>query len=261
MPSNPGPAPDDQAARSTTEAAHQNADRVHYFEVKAANAAAFDEVHPDEFAVSPASWVQRLPLTDQRVAARDLGAAVRDLSAVLPINSASPDHLAAAAELVRQAHALVVEQPLRDPITPDERVDLLLRGDPEAWSAFDFNPMVGRASALAPPLEVTLTPTGVSCEVSFSAAYEGPPGCVHGGFIAAAFDEVLGAAQTLSGAAGMTGRLLVSYRSPTPLNEPLRIEATFDGRDGRKLSCSGRMFHGDTLTAEAEALFICLVFD
>ena len=30
-------------------------------------------------------------------------------------------------------------------------------------------------------------------------AYEGPPGCVHGGFIAAAFDEVLGAVQSLSG--------------------------------------------------------------
>ena len=28
--------------------------------------------------------------------------------------------------------------------------------------------------------------------VVFGDAYEGPPGCVHGGFIAAAFDEVLG---------------------------------------------------------------------
>ena len=36
-------------------------------------------------------------------------------------------------------------------------------------------------------------------------AYEGPPGCVHGGFIAAAFDEVLGSTQSLSGSPGMTG--------------------------------------------------------
>ena len=31
----------------------------------------------------------------------------------------------------------------------------------------------------------------------FGAAYEGPPGSVHGGIIAAAFDEVLGMTQSL----------------------------------------------------------------
>ena len=49
---------------------------------------------------------------------------------------------------------------------------------------------------------------------TFGAAYEGPPGCVHGGFVAAAFDEVLGSTQSLSGEPGMTGRLTVNYRSP-----------------------------------------------
>ena len=55
----------------------------------------------------------------------------------------------------------------------------------------------------------------------FNAAYEGPPGNVHGGMVAAAFDEVLGMAQSLSGNAGFTGTLTIRYRSPTPLYEPL----------------------------------------
>ena len=61
--------------------------------------------------------------------------------------------------------------------------------------------------------------------VRFGSAYEGPPGHVHGGFVAAAFDEVLGYVQSLGGRPGMTGTLTVRYRSPTPLYTELRFEA------------------------------------
>ena len=61
---------------------------------------------------------------------------------------------------------------------------------------------------------------------TFGSAYEGPPGCVHGGYVAAAFDEVLGSTQSLAGRPGMTARLTVNYRSPTPLH----TELTFAGR-------------------------------
>jgi hypothetical protein len=43
--------------------------------------------------------------------------------------------------------------------------------------------------------------------VTFGSAYEGPPGCVHGGYVAAAFDEMLGFVQSLGGNPGMTARL------------------------------------------------------
>lgn len=90
----------------------------------------------------------------------------------------------------------------------------------------------------------------------YGDAYEGPPGCVHGGFIAAGFDEVLGFAQSLSGRPGMTARLEISYRSPTPLHRPVRYAARFDRVDGRKISVSASLHHGDTLCAEATGLFI-----
>ncbi len=57
---------------------------------------------------------------------------------------------------------------------------------------------------------------GVIGHANFGVAYEGPPGYVHGGIIAAAFDEVLGMAQSLTGNPGMTGTLSIRYRRPDP---------------------------------------------
>src|SRR3546814_2462142 len=116
--------------------------------------------------------------------------------------------------------------------------------------------MLGRANPLAPPIELELLDDCIIGRATFSAAYEGPPGCVHGGFVAAAFDEVLGSAQSLSGAPGMTGRLVVHYRSPTPLHTELRFEGRLESVSGRKILTRGELYAGYRLCAEAEALFI-----
>ena len=97
--------------------------------------------------------------------------------------------------------------------------------------------------------------------VRFGSAYEGPPGSVHGGVVAATFDEVLGMTQSLSGQPGMTGTLSVKYRRPTPLHRDLRFEGTLEGVDGRKIFTKGRCFDGDDLTAEADGLFVRVDFE
>ena len=99
-------------------------------------------------------------------------------------------------------------------------------GDPHAF--FDHSPIIGLANPLAPPLQLGVEEGRVVGTVRFGAAYEGPPGCVHGGFIAAAFDEVLGMAQSMGGRPGMTGTLTVRYRRPTPLHAELRFDAALD---------------------------------
>lgn len=126
----------------------------------------------------------------------------------------------------------------------------------------DFSPLLGRANPLAPPMEFYLDEDGpkVCADVTFGHAYEGPPGHVHGGLIAAALDELLGATQALSGSPGMTAQLDVSYRAPTPLHVPLRLESTLDNVVGRKIYTSGRVYNGDTLCAEATGLFISIDF-
>ncbi len=73
------------------------------------------------------------------------------------------------------------------------------------------------------------------------------------------FDELLGAANIVAGFPGMTGTLTIRYRKPTPLRTPLRLEARFVERQGRKIRTTGAIFHGDALTAEAEGIFIELV--
>ena len=83
---------------------------------------------------------------------------------------------------------------------------------------------------------------------------------MHGGYVAAMFDDLLGLAQSVSGKHGMTGRLTVHYRSPTPLHTELRLEGWLERADGRKILCRGTLHHGDVLCAEAEGLFITVDF-
>ena len=122
---------------------------------------------------------------------------------------------------------------------------------------FDQSPMIGLSNPLAPPIRIEKTGERSAVgSVTFGAAYEGPPGSVHGGFVSAAFDEVLGYVQSLSGSPGFTGTLTTKYRSPTPLHTPLEFRCELNRQEGRKIFASGRAFAGDTLCAEAEAIFI-----
>jgi acyl-coenzyme A thioesterase PaaI-like protein len=123
---------------------------------------------------------------------------------------------------------------------------------------FDFSPLIGRSNPLAPPISLREENGRVLGEATFGSAYEGPPGSLHGGYVAAAFDEVLGYAQSLTGNPGMTGRLEVSYRSPTPLHVPLRFEAWVESAAGRKITARCTLHAGDRLCAEAVGLFITI---
>ncbi len=128
---------------------------------------------------------------------------------------------------------------------------------PDGSGHFDFSPLIGRSNPLAPPIEMHSDEDGtVFGRVRFGSAYEGPPGCVHGGYIAAAFDEVLGCAETFSGNPGMTGTLTVRYRTPTPLHTDVTFRAKIERIEGRKIFVAGTLHAGDVLCAESEGIFI-----
>ena len=130
-------------------------------------------------------------------------------------------------------------------------------GHPQEF--FPTSPVIGFANPVAPPVVVEAVDGELRGTAYFDYQYEGPPTCVHGGVIAMVFDEMLGAANIMAGSPGMTGTLTIRYRRPTPLRTPLRLEARFMGRDGRKIRTYGAIFHEETLTAEAEGIFIELV--
>ncbi len=127
----------------------------------------------------------------------------------------------------------------------------------------DRSPIYGAMNPLSMPMKMGVEPTGgefgsVTGEAVFNLLYEGPPGHCHGGFIAAAFDEVLGMAQSLTGRPGMTGKLNITYRSPTPLNVPIMFVGWVEKVEGRKIFTKGTAHNGDTLCAEAEGLFLSM---
>ncbi|MCC7366758.1 MAG: PaaI family thioesterase [Dehalococcoidia bacterium] len=129
-------------------------------------------------------------------------------------------------------------------------------GNPRAM--FEMSPISGQGNPVAAPLNLRVEGNGVAGTAVFGLAYEGPPGHVHGGHVAAAFDEVLGMVQSMSGTPGMTGTLTVRYRRPTPLYKEVRFVGRVDRREGKKIFVSSELFDGDTLCAEAEGIFIAV---
>lgn len=130
-----------------------------------------------------------------------------------------------------------------------------LTGDASGF--FDNSPVAGLGNPLAPPVRMRVEDDKVVADVTWGSAYEGPPGCCHGGYVAAAFDDVLGLAQNLSGQSGMTGTLTVRYRSPTPLHQQHRFVAWIDRVEGRKIFTNGELRDPNgVLLAEAEGIFI-----
>jgi acyl-coenzyme A thioesterase PaaI-like protein len=184
---------------------------------------------------------------------RRLADAMRLVIERLVPSNAPVDELRAAADgLERYAEALKAHPRLHRVHGHAESAN---SGDVGAF--FDQSPLIGLANPLAPPITVGRTgERTAAATVTFGSAYEGPPGCVHGGFVAAAFDEVLGYAQSLSGAPGMTGTLKVVYRKPTPLHQELLFEAEFVRMERRKIFCEGTVTADGVITAEAEGIFI-----
>lgn len=217
----------------------------------------------DEAAVDPAiaarmkeglSGLSGRPADDDVAAARQVAEVLRRVIDRLTATSAPPDVLREAAGRLATVEALLAPyHSVRSYSGASEASGL---GHDRAF--FDWSPLLGLANPLAPPIRVSVENHMIVGHARFGIAYEGPPGCVHGGYIAAAFDDLLGLTQSLSGKVGMTGTLTVKYRRPTPLHTELRLEGTVDSVSGRKVFTSGRMFSGDTLTAEASGLFISI---
>jgi hypothetical protein len=114
----------------------------------------------------------------------------------------------------------------------------------------------GRSNPVAAPLHMWVDGDVTRGKALYTAVYEGPPGCLHGGFVAAAFDDLLGYAQIASGKAGYTGTLTVRMVRPTPLYQVIEYSASLDRVEGRKIYVTGRSWCGPDLLAECEVVFI-----
>lgn len=194
-------------------------------------------------------------------AKRDLAGVVRQLLDCLCATDAEESELRRAADRIREIADRFANTPRMTEPPGVAETALVPGGTFSGMETFhDRSPLVGRSNPIAPPLQ--LAPDGETGLVTgtgyFGNAYEGAPGCVHGGFLAAAFDELLGMACIFSGNPGMTGTLEIRYRSPTPIRCELRFEGRLDGVEGRKIRTSGCVWAGERLCAEATGIFVSI---
>jgi len=199
-------------------------------------------------------------VSPRRAQAREMAASMRELIDRLVDTDAPIETLAEAAAHVDAATALLDQYGRIAGWTGEiDFAETANSGDPHAH--FDRSPIVGQSNPMAPPIRMEQRGDVIRGTAVFGRAYEGPPGNVHGGWIAAAFDEVLGMTQSMSGHPGMTAYLHVNYRKPTPLGTEITFEGELVRVEGRKIYTVGRAHRPDgQLTAEAEALFVSIDF-
>lgn len=134
-------------------------------------------------------------------------------------------------------------------------------GPPPAGVPLDHFPdcvVSGKANPLGIAITAVQEGDEAVARVVLGPAFEGAPGRAHGGIVAAVFDDTLGYVLLMERTPAYTGRLTITYRAPTPVNEPLEFRARLVRREGRKLTIVGHARHHDTLVAEAEGLFIAV---
>jgi acyl-coenzyme A thioesterase PaaI-like protein len=166
-----------------------------------------------------------------------------------------------------QDHARAVDAP--DEViteaadTLEELSALLSPYDADEWASPSGRRMdlPVRGNILTVPIGSRKTDDGrIEGWARFARFHLGRNGAVHGGSLGMLFDTVLGlTASVLSGTPRQrTAYLKINYRNIVPIDKELQFDAGIDRVDGRKIFVSGRLTDGDTLLAEADALFVKL---
>lgn len=206
---------------------------------------------PDEPTGTPG------PTPPASVAGGPLTALVDDLRALigLVVTAEAPPPVLERADAALRAVAAELA-----PFTGHRRPHLF-EGAATLAEAMPFDLVVGPCNPLAVPLAVAVAPPGVVATGTFPVAYQGAPGCVHGGAIAAAFDIALAAANAQSGPSGPTVDLQVRFLRPTAVGVPVRIEAQVDERTARRVVSRARLLQGGQAMATATGRFAVLTPD
>lgn len=215
---------------------------------------------PGGAASAPAQWVELVhnlhdgaALPDDVAAGRRAADAARRVVAGLTGTTADPVTLAAVAEdLERLADRLAPHQ-VASRYAGTGGLHGGVAADPRVWES---HPFLGPSHPLAPPIRIERHGDRAVGRVTFGHAYEGPPGAVHGGFVAAMFDLVLGSAASIAQRPGLTGTLTVRYRRATPLHREIRYEGWIERVEARKVIVAAVSTCDGEVVAEGEGIFV-----
>jgi acyl-coenzyme A thioesterase PaaI-like protein len=207
-------------------------------------------------------WVERVhnlfdpdALPERVAASRRAAEAARRVVAGLVASDADAATLDAAAAALDAIAATLTHD------RPRSRYEATagLRGGVDAESqVWESHPFLGHSHPLAPPLMVIRDGDHSVALVTYTHVYEGPPGAVHGGFVAAGFDMVLGAAASMAKRPGLTGTLSVKYRKAMPMYREIRYEGWIDSIEDRKTLVAGIATVDGEVIAEGEGVFVAI---
>jgi hypothetical protein len=96
-----------------------------------------------------------------------------------------------------------------------------------------------------------------SGRVTFPLVYEGPPGLVHGGFLAVFFDSVIQHQNCVVGLSGKTRSLQVTFRRPTPVLSELRFDISRSAVE-RGITSTARLVLDDEVLCSGEITTLAL---
>jgi acyl-coenzyme A thioesterase PaaI-like protein len=192
----------------------------------------------------------------------DATAALRELVHALVAADADDATLQRTASIVREAVAELEHVPRVVRAVPD----FAAGGGPHPLDDGAVDPMADRAVAgsanpTAVHFETRRDGTDAVADVWFGPAFVGAPGRVHGGMVAAVFDDITGFVLTEVREPGFTGRLEVSYRAPVPIETRIEFRARMRARLGRKMTVEAEARLDGRVLASAEALFILVDAD
>ena len=187
------------------------------------------------------------------LARQRLASATRALNEKLVSSDITPE---LAAELTEKIEDLTTEVSQAEQV--DGLVDMAKRGERGTIDDVmgELVSVGGRSHPCSPELLWQEASNRISGTVRFSQTFEGPPGHVHGGWVAGVLDHIMGMTHVRTGHPGMTGGLFVRYLKPTPLNQVIEVSAEATELDDKRTEVKATMSYGDTTTATAEAIFV-----
>lgn len=158
----------------------------------------------------------------------ELAGVLRDLTSTVLALEQPSEELRALIGALRASHRRL-SAALPHDLSP--RVGVDVRDDQRVY--VDHSRDVGAYNPCFPRYDLTVSGSEGRGTVEFPICYEGPPGVVHGGFLAVFFDCVLQQLNCDLGVSGKTAELSVRFRRPTPLLTPLTVWATRAIEDDR----------------------------
>jgi len=181
---------------------------------------------------------------------QQLAAVLRRLTGLaLAQETPSPTVRELTARLAEAEHSLAEEVPA----SPVARVGANAEGDGRVY--LDHARDIGSFNPSFPVYEIAVDGDTARGSVEFPIVYEGPPGIVHGGFLAVFFDGVIQHHNCEVGVAGKTTDLQLRYRRPTPLVTRLDFDIVRTV-DGDRIESNARLLLGEKVCAEARMLAV-----